>query len=277
MRLAAGLYSETYQTGLASAQELGALMLLAVDIGNTNIVIGAFVSNDLTARWRIATDARRMPDEYAVLLESLFSLGRLDLHEIGGVVLSGVVPPVQAAMCDAVRQLLGLDPLIISRSLQLGIEVRAQNAGADRIANAVAARERFGTPAIVVDFGTTTNFDVVSADGAYVGGALAPGLEVSEEALAARTAQLPRVPLEAPATAIAGNTVEALQSGILFGYAGLVDGLVDRIQSELGAKARVIATGGLGAVIAPHTRTVTDVEPDLTLHGLRLIYLLNRI
>jgi type III pantothenate kinase len=248
-------------------------MLLAIDIGNTNIVAGVFDGEDLITRWRIATDSRRMPAEYAVLFRSLFDLRSLPLRGVQGAVLAGVVPGAQSFVADAVRELWQVNPVVVRADMDLGIEVRAHGAGADRLANAVAALETYGAPAIVVDFGTGTNFDVVSADGAYVGGAIAPGLEISEEALFARTAQLPHVPLVSPPSAIGDSTVTALQSGIVFGYAGLVDGLVERIDRELGGGANVIATGGLAEVIAPHAHTVQRIDLDLTLVGLRLLYL----
>jgi type III pantothenate kinase len=249
--------------------------LLAVDIGNTNIVAGVFCGEDLLARWRIATDGKRMPDEYAVLLQSLFRLAGLDGSVLLGAVVAGVVPGAQSALCDAIRSYWNTEPFIVSPQADLGIEVRAQGAGADRIANSIAALQRYGSPAIVVDFGTGTNFDVVSRDGAYLGGAIAPGLEIAEEALVSRTAQLPHVPLISPPSAIGNTTITALQSGIVFGYAGLVDGLVRRIDKELGGGAHVIATGGLAEVIAPHTETVKHVDLDLTLVGLQLLYARN--
>lgn len=250
-------------------------MLLAVDIGNTNTVAGVFVSSRLVARWRIATDARRMPDEYGALVRSLFALADLDPAAISGVIIAGVVPAAQAAVDEAVRVHLGLEPLIVSPALDLGIEIRnqpPQGVGSDRIANAVAAIERYGVPAIVADFGTGTNFDVVDRSGAYAGGAIAPGLEISMAALFGHTAQLPHVALIAPPRAIGTTTITALQSGIIYGYAGLVDGLVERISSELEGDVQVIATGGLAAIVAPHARTVRHVDLDLTLDGLHLLY-----
>jgi len=253
-------------------------MLLAVDIGNTNIVAGVFDGEKLIGRWRIATDTRRTPDEHAILLESLFRSARLDIERLTGVIICDVVPPVRASVCEAVNAYWNLEPLIVSPTLDLGIPVRYMppNAvGADRIANAVAAINRYPLPAIVVDFGTATTFDAISQEGAYVGGAIAPGLEISEEALFAHTAQLPRVSLDAPRTAVGTSTVESLRSGIMYGYAGLVDGLVERFRAELGQDACVVATGGLARTVAPHTRCVRVTEPDLTLHGLRLLYIRN--
>jgi type III pantothenate kinase len=247
-------------------------MLLAVDIGNTNIVAGVYAEGALVAHWRLATDRRRMPDEYAVLFDSLLDRAGLRSDHVSAVVIAGVVPGVQSALLESVRENWGIEPLVLTRDLDLGIDVRAQGAGADRIANAVAAVHRYGRPAIVVDFGTTTNFDVVSADGAYVGGAIAPGLEISQQALVSQTAQLPYFPLEAPPSAIGNTTLYALQSGILFGYGGLVDRIVELISAELGGHAHVIATGGLARVVAPLARTIQGVDDDITLEGLRLIY-----
>jgi type III pantothenate kinase len=247
-------------------------MLLAIDIGNTNIVAGVYSDDALMVQWRLATDRRRMPDEYAVLFDSLLERAGLRSGELTAVVVAGVVPGVQTALLEAVRENWRLEPLVLSRDLDLGIEVRAQGAGADRIANAVAVMHRYGRPAIVVDFGTTTNFDVVSADGAYVGGAIAPGLEISQQALVSQTAQLPNFPLEEPASAIGNTTVTALQSGILYGYGGLVDRIVELIAAELSGDVHVIATGGLARVVAPLARTVQAVDLGLTLEGLRLIY-----
>lgn len=254
---------------------MGAPLLLAVDIGNTNTVAGVFAGEDLVAKWRINTDARRTADEYASLAATLFHLRGLDPASIAGVVVAGVVPAAQSALSEASRQYFGTEPLVVSTELNLGIAVLPPRVGADRLANAVAARQRYGAPAIVADFGTGTNFDVVAADGTYLGGAIAPGLEIGTEALFAKTAQLPQVPLTAPRHAIGSDTISALQSGIIYGYAGLVDGLVQRLGAELEGKPHVIATGGLADVIAPHTRSVEHIDLDLTLHGLRLLYLNN--
>lgn len=251
-------------------------MLLAIDIGNTNIVAGVFDSDSrLRATWRIASDTRRMPDEYVVLFKSLFEIGGIASTEIDGAVICSVVPPIQSNLCEGLATRFGLTPLIITPELDLGIAIRytpAGSVGADRLANAVAAIEQYGTPAVVVDFGTATTFDAISRDGMYVGGAIAPGLEVSEEALVGHTAKLPRVPLTPPEFAVGRSTVESLQSGLLYGYGGLVDGLVARISHELGEGTRVIATGGLAETVRPCTRTIETVDVDLTLTGLRLLH-----
>ncbi len=252
-------------------------MLIAIDIGNTNIVVGAFDGENLLANWRLATNGRSMPDEYAALFDTLFRMAELP-GTIDGVVVGSVVPGAQATLCEMARRYWRREPLVVSSKLDLGIRVEyspPQAVGADRIANAVAAIQGYGAPAIVVDFGTATTFDAISREAAYVGGAIAPGLEISQEALFARTAQLPRIPLEAPPAAVGATTVGSLQSGILYGYAGLVDGLVERIRIELGEDSAVIATGGLAGVIAPLSRCIEHVNLDLTLTGLRLLYARN--
>lgn len=253
-------------------------MLLAVDIGNTNTVAGVFDRDVLVAQWRVATDRRRTPDEYAALASSLFRLSHIDAGNIDGAIIASVVPSALEAVRESARHYRGIEALVVSPSLDLGIQVRYQPStavGADRIANAVAAVERYGCPAIVVDFGTGTNFDVIDAGGVYIGGAIAPGLEISTHALFANTAQLPSVALVPPRSAIGNSTIASLQSGILFGYAGLVDGIVARIQRELGVHAHVIATGGLAGTVASLVESVEHVDLDLTLAGLRMIYVTN--
>jgi type III pantothenate kinase len=254
-------------------------LLLTIDIGNTNIVAGVFAGDTLVAHWRFATDHRRTADEFGALLDTVLRMCHVQREEIDAVVICSVVPAVLAMVQEALGKYWHQSAMVISPELDLGIEIRytpAQAVGADRIANAVAALGRYGAPAIVVDFGTTTNFDVVSPDGAYIGGVIAPGLEISEEALYQNTAQLRRAPLVPPPTAIGSSTAGALQSGILFGYAGLVDGLVERIQAELGSHASVIATGGLAPTVAPLSRTVEHIDTFLTLYGLFLLYEQNR-
>lgn len=249
-------------------------MLIAIDIGNTNTVVGAFDGQVLVQRWRVGTDLRRMPDEYAALLDTLFQMARLP-HTGKDVVIGSVVPGVQAVFVDMVRRYWGVDPLVVSPDLDFGIDVRyvpPHAVGADRIANAVAAIDAYGAPAVVVDFGTATTFDAISRDAAYVGGAIAPGLEISQEALFARTSQLPRIPLDAPTSAVGTTTITSLQSGILYGYAGMVDGLVARIADELGTGLTVIGTGGLSQVVAPLTHSIDHVDQDLTLVGLRILH-----
>jgi type III pantothenate kinase len=254
-------------------------MLLALDIGNTNVVAGMFSGETLIARWRLTTEARRTSDEYAVLLQSLFRASQVDGDVLDDVIIASVVPVAQETLRESLEQYWHVEPMIASHHLDFGIPVRydpSTAVGADRIANAVAAIAGYGTPAVVVDFGTATTFDVISSEGEYLGGAIAPGLEISQDALLARTAQLPHFSLQPPPTAIGTSTVTSLQSGTLFGYAGLVDGLVERIAGELGGHVHVIATGGLAATVSPLSTKVEHVDVDLTLVGLRLIHERNK-
>lgn len=256
----------------------GGATLLALDIGNTNVAFGVFRGAELVGTWRLATDPQRTADEYAASLLTLLPGSGLDLAAIGGVVIGSGVPRLQETFAEIARRYSGCQALIVNGTMQTGIRVNIDNpaeAGPDRICNAIAAREQYGTPAIVVDFGTATNFDVVSAEGDYIGGAIAPGIEVAADAIFRRGARLFNVGLNAPERAIGRNTVAALQSGIVLGYIGLIEGLIVRIQAELGGGAQVIATGGLAERIAPQTASIHTTDPHLTLNGLRLIYELN--
>jgi type III pantothenate kinase len=250
-------------------------MLLALDVGNTNIVAGVFVEDVLIARWRLTTEARRTSDEYAVLLRSLFQAANVDSDGIDRVIIASVVPAARDTIAHAIEQYWHIEAMSVSHHLDFGIPICYQPAsavGADRLANAIAVIALYDIPAVVVDFGTATTFDVISARGEYLGGAIAPGLEIAEDALLSQTAQLPRVTLQPPPSAIGTSTVTSLQSGILFGYAGLVDGLVRRISVELGGDVHVIATGGLATTVSPLTESVQHIDVDLTLIGLRLIH-----
>ncbi|HZS95041.1 MAG TPA: type III pantothenate kinase [Chloroflexota bacterium] len=257
------------------APKSGVSSLLAIDVGNTNIVLGLFTGDCLVHRWRVATDSRRMPDEYAVTIAALFSLAGYDAGDVDAAIIASVVPAVESTLGAAVRTLIGREPVVVSPALDSGLKIvysPASAVGADRIANAVETLRRYGAPAIVVDFGTATTFDAISKEGAYVGGAIAPGLEIAQEALVSRAARLTPVPLVAPPSAVGTTTIGSIQSGAIYGYAGLVDGLVRRFRSEIGDGAVVIATGGLAEIIAPHAASVQYVDPDLTLRGLRLLF-----
>jgi type III pantothenate kinase len=248
-------------------------MLLTVDVGNTQTVLGLYDGADLREHWRTATDAERTGDELSVLLAGL-----LDPDEVDGVCLSSTVPALVHAW-EELAQRWDVPLLLVGPGVKTGVPVRyddPREVGPDRIVNAVAAKARYGAPCIVVDFGTSTNFDVVSPDGEYVGGVLAPGVEVSMDALFRRAARLFRIDFTTPATVIGKTTAASLQSGLVYGFTGQVDEIVSRIRGELGVDARAIATGGLADLIAPHSRTIESVDPWLTLEGLRLVWELNR-
>jgi type III pantothenate kinase len=247
--------------------------LLAIDVGNTQTVFGLFDGTELREHWRVSTEPERTGDEVGLLLRGLVDLASLD-----GLALSCTVPPLVRAY-EEFAEREGVSVVVLGPGTRTGIQLRyddPREVGPDRIANAVAAVERHGTPCIVVDFGTSTNFDVVSADGEYVGGVLAPGIEISMDALAARAARLFRVDFSAPETVIAKNTAASLQSGLVYGFAGQVDGIVDRIRGELGGEAQTVATGGMADLIVPHARTLEKIDPFLTLEGVRLIWERNR-
>src|ERR671912_1585591 len=242
-------------------------MLLAVDAGNTQTVFGLFQDGELGEHWRVATERDRTGDELGVLLSGL-----LDLDSVDGICLSSTVPPLVQAYEDFGERWAHAPVLVVGPGAKTGIPIRyddPREVGPDRIANAVGALERYGAPAIVVDFGTSTNFDIVSPEGEYVGGVLAPGIEVSMDALFARAARLVKVDFAAPPTVIGKTTVGGLQSGPVYGFARQVDGIVGRIREELGVDAQTVATGGLADLIAPHARTLDRIDPHLTLEGLR--------
>ena len=247
-------------------------MLLAVDVGNTQTIFGLFDDARLVDRWRVATEAQRTGDELGVLLRNFLDLGDLD-----GLCLSSTVPRLVREY-ESLAERIGKRLLVVGPGTRTGIPILyddPREVGPDRIMNAVAAKERYGAPAIVVDFGTSTNFDVVSPAGEYVGGVLAPGVEISMDALFARAARLVKVDYAEPPTVIGKTTESALRSGLIYGFAGQVDGIVAAIRHELGADAPVIATGGLADLIAPHSQTIARVDPDLTLEGLRLVWARN--
>jgi type III pantothenate kinase len=247
-------------------------MLLAIDVGNTNTVLGMFRGDELAWSWRIKTDARTTADEMALTFRGLLA----DADAVTGIALCSTVPAVLREMRVMLDRYYGdVHTVIVEPGTKTGVPVLTDNpkeVGADRIVNTIAAHHLYGGPCIVVDFGTSTNLDVVSAKGEFLGGALAPGIEISLDALAARAAQLRKVELVAPRSVIGKNTVEALQSGALYGFAGQVDGLVDRIVEELGDVTAVVATGGLAPIVVPESQTITHHDPELTLVGLRLVY-----
>jgi len=254
-------------------------MLLAIDIGNTSTILGAFEGDELRATWHMATNIDRMADEYAALLLNLLHHQGLDTSDIKEVALCSVVPPLIATFKELFQRYFHLSPLVIGAGVKTGVRIRMDNpreVGADRIVNAASAHHLYGGPVIIVDLGTATTFDTVSRKGDYLGGAIAPGIITATEALFMRSAMLPRVELTHPKQAIGTNTISAMQSGIIFGYVGLIEGIVARIQQELGEKAKVVATGGYAELIAKETAVIYVVNPNLTLIGLRLIYLMNQ-
>ncbi|MBS3872338.1 MAG: type III pantothenate kinase [Firmicutes bacterium] len=254
-------------------------MLFAIDVGNTNMVLGLYKEGLWSKTWRISTDQKRTIDEYYALISSLVRDAHFRPQDVAGVVLTNVVPPLQGTIEAVAERLFGREPLVVGAGVRTGMKIRTDNpreVGSDRIVNAVAALHLYGAPAIIVDFGTATTFDVLSPQGDYLGGAIAPGIGISAEALFLRASKLSRVELERPKHAIGKNTVDSMQSGLIFGYAGLVEGMVARLKSELGCPCKVIATGGLARVIAEETTVFDAINDNLTLEGLRLIYELNK-
>jgi type III pantothenate kinase len=253
-------------------------MLLTIDIGNTNISFGLFEGENLGPCWRIRTIHDKMPDEYGILLDQLFCHREYEAKQVTGICIASVVPPLTQVFESVCREYLGQQPLIVDAGVRTGVRIRADNpreVGADRVVNAAAAGALHSVPACVVDFGTSTTFDAVSEEGDYLGGAIAPGIRISAQALFERTAKLPRIELTRPPSAIGRNTAHAMQSGLLFGYVGLVEGLVARFRVELGKDMQVIGTGGLANIIARETDVLDIVDPWLTLNGLRVIFELN--
>jgi type III pantothenate kinase len=254
-------------------------MLLVIDIGNTNITIGMFQGDKLRATWRISTGVHRMADEYAVMLLNLLQHQGIKLTDVTKGALSCVVAPLLTTFNELFERYFNIQPLVVSPGIKTGIRIRYENPrelGGDRISNAAGALSLYKPPIIVVALGTATAFDTISKEGDYLGGAVSPGIGIAAEALYTRTAALPRVELARPRQAIGSNTPTAMQSGIIFGYAGLIDGVVTRIQEELGEKATVVATGGYADIIAKETKVIQKVNPNLTLIGIKVIHDLNR-
>jgi len=253
-------------------------MLLAIDMGNTNLTLGLYEGQKLGARWRLATDHERMPDDYGLQILNLLQHGGCSPSQLDGVVLASVVPPLTKRVQQACQVYLHQNPFIISADIQTGIKILYDNpyaVGADRICDASAVMHLYGGPACIVDFGTATTFNAVTAAGEYLGGAITAGIGVAAEALTSRTAKLPSVDLTLPPSPIGRNTIHALQSGLLFGYAALLEGMVSRFREELGPDMKVIATGGLVELIAPATNVIQIVNPWLTLEGLRILWDMN--
>jgi len=258
-------------------------MLLAIDVGNTNIVLGVFDDATLVQSWRLQTLRERTSDELGLLVDGLFAHSRIDRVRVRGVILGSVVPPLTGTMRSMVQRYFGVTALIVEPGVNTLMPILYENpaeVGADRIVNAVAAFEKYGTgkgrPLIVVDFGTATTLDAITAKGEYLGGAICPGVQISADALFQRAARLPRIDVRKPAHVVGRTTVEAMESGLFYGYVGMVEGLVRRMSDELGGNALCVATGGLADVIAPETPLIEHVDPDLTLHGLRIVWERNR-
>lgn len=250
-------------------------MLLVIDAGNTNTTLGVYKDQELLAHWRLSTNPSRTVDEYGIHARNLFELAQLDFKDIEAIAIASVVPPLNYTLRRMSEVYFHLSPLFIDHSTDTGLKILYQppsDVGADRIVDAVAALHTYGAPCIVVDFGTATTFNAINSQGEYLGGVITPGIVVSSEALFSRTAKLPRVDITRPTTAIGSSTVAAMQSGLYFGYVGLVDGILERIIGELGSKPTIIATGGLASLIATGSKFIEKVDDTLTLEGLRLIY-----
>jgi len=254
-------------------------MLLTIDIGNTNITLGLYQGETLRKHWRMATSNERMPDEYGVMISDLLEHSGISPKDLEGVCMASVVPPLTSRVIQACNTYLDAEPLNVDYATRTGVKVLIDDpktVGADRIVDVAAVKQFYGGPACVVDFGTATTFDAIDAAGAYLGGAIAPGIGISSEALVRSTAQLPRVDLQAPPNVIGKNTIHAMQSGMLFGYVSMVEGMVVRFEQQLGEGMKVIATGGLAELVAKHTHVIQITAPWLTLDGLRLIWEMNQ-
>jgi len=254
-------------------------MFLAIDIGNTNITLGLYAADVVGPRWRLATGHGKMPDEYGILIAGLLRHSGLEAADVRAVAMASVVPPLTETLQEACRQYFRCEPMVVDGTCNTGVRIRCEDptqVGADRIVDAAAAYKLYGGPACIVDFGTATTFDAISREGDYLGGAISPGIGIAAAALFQRAAKLPKVDIRRPPAAIGTNTAHSLQSGLLFGYVGLVEGMVSRFQAELGPDVKVIGTGGLAEMIARETKVISILAPWLTLDGLKIIYDLNQ-
>ena len=253
-------------------------MLLAIDVGNTNIVLGLYQKKKLIIHWRIETDRERTEDEYAALMRGLFSINDLKFDVVKDIIVSCVVPPILPIIENLSKKYFNTSPLVVGPGIKTGIPILYDNpkeVGADRIVNAVAGYERYGGPLIIVDFGTATTFDAISQKGEYLGGVITPGIGISMEALFERAAKLPKVELIKPLNVIGRNTISSMQSGAIYGYAGLVDRIVEEMRKEMDGEVKAVATGGLAELIIPESLTIKEVNPFLTLDGLQIIFEMN--
>lgn len=254
-------------------------MILAIDIGNTNIVLGIIDKKKILNFWRIGTDKLKTSDEYGILIRNLFKYHNVKINDISGSIISCVVPALQGVFIESIKKYFKHDPVVVGPGIKTGMPIlykNPQEVGADRIVNAIAAYDEYETSLVIVDFGTATTFDCVSKKGEYLGGVITPGILISSEALFGSTSKLPKVELRKPDNIIGKTTIQSIQSGLIFGYAGLVDGIVERIKSELGDQTKVIATGGLAGLIALESKTIEKIDEHLPLKGLWLIYERNR-
>ncbi len=254
-------------------------LLLCIDVGNTQTVLGIFRGKEITSRWRIRSDRERTADEYSHLIRDLLRGDGIDESDIAGMSVSSVVPPARQALIEMAKATLGIEPLMVGPGMKTGMPILYDNpreVGADRIANAVAAYERYKRDLIVIDFGTAITFDVITAAGEYQGGVIFPGVQISLDALFRKAAKLPRVELEKPGNVVGRDTISSIQSGIVYGYGGLVDSIVGKIVAEIGTEPLVVATGGLSPIIASETTTIDELLPDLTLEGLKILWERNK-